>query len=445
MTRVAAHRTAVSAMAAVAIKASGALLTLAIFTLAARAMTADEFGRLAIWFNAVSLLAIAASFGQDTLIARSFSEYAAANEYGMAWGAYRFGWSLTIVSGALFAVAILILAPVVFPKIWWCGIIPPAFYLFTQTLLHYSSHSTRVIVNFAVSELTRDVLWRVLLLVVVALAAFRRSLTMEEFFIAGGVGQLLSFLVALYYVRRSSGSYVYRRTEWADWRLWLSRSLPMWQSAILEAANLYVDVILIGYVASAGDAGQYFAAARIANVFLMVLTGLNTYTVSRSATLYFSGQTEKLQEILRSLMLVSTAMLAPLLLLIYIFGDTLLTIFGARFASDYPTLVILSTACFLMSACGSASMILLTTGQEKIYSRVIGVATVLRVSLTALLAWRFGAAGAACAWALVNVPLFMLLSAICARRIGVDPSILNLAGPLRAKFTRALGGAPTPG
>ena len=100
------HRTAVSAVFAMGIKASGALLTLTIFTLAARAMSADEFGRLAIWFNALSFLAVAAVFGQDTLISRSFGEYAGRGDYAQAWGAYRFGWRMTLLSVMVFGAAL---------------------------------------------------------------------------------------------------------------------------------------------------------------------------------------------------------------------------------------------------------------------------------------------------------------------------------------------------
>jgi O-antigen/teichoic acid export membrane protein len=432
------RQAAMGAILATFIKGCGALLTLAVFTLAARAMSADQFGHLAVWFNAVSFLAVAAVFGQDTLIARSFGEYAGKGDNRLAWGAYRFGWLLTVASGLIFSVAMVLVGPVVFPKIWRCALFAPAFFLFTQTLLHYSSHSTRVIVNFVVSEITRDVLWRLVLLATVAIALMGSSLTLEEFFIAGGVGQILSLIVALYYVRRASGSYVSAPIDWEEWRLWLSRSLPMWQSAILEAANLYVDVILIGYVASAGEAGHYFAAARIANVFLMVSGSMNTYTFAHSANLFYSGQIAKLQSILLSLVSVCVAVLAPLWLLIYFFGGSLLTIFGARYAVDYPTLLLLATGCFLMSACGWPSVVLLTTGQEKIYSKIMSVAMLARIVMTALLAWRFGAVGAAWGWVLVNVPLFVGLSVLCYRKSGVDTSILSALGPLREKLREAL-------
>jgi len=424
--RLQAHRAAVAAVLALGLKAGGALLTLAIFTLAARAMSPDEFGRLAIWFNAVSFLAVAACFGQDTLIARSFGEYAAKGDYSQAWGAYRYGWGMTLASGVVFAAGMLFLAPFLFPHVARTALLGGAFFLLTQTLLHYSSHSTRVIVNFVVSEVTRELIWRVVLLVVVIWSVLHQDLTPAEFFFAAGLGQILSLVAALRYVRGFYRDHAVEALDQSDRRHWLSRGFAMWQSATVEAGSAYFDVILMGYVASPADAGDYFAAARIANVFIMVLTGLNTYSMSHSASLHFSGQTQKLQDILRALVSVSTAMLAPLLALIYVFGHEILMIFGERFASVYPTLVVLATACFVMSACGSASVILLTTGHEKLYSRIITAATLGRFALTATLAHFYGSLGAASAFALVNAPLFIALSVICKRAIGADTSIMSV-------------------
>jgi O-antigen/teichoic acid export membrane protein len=438
--RLLAHKAALAAVAAMGIKAAGALLTLAVFTLAARAMSSDEFGRLAIWFNAISFLAVAACFGQDTLIARSFGEYAAKSCYAEAWGAYRYGWALTIASGVVFAGAMLFLAPFFFPELARTALLAGAFFLLSQTLLHYSSHSTRVIVNFVVSEISREIIWRVVLLVVVIWSVLHQDLTPTEFFIAAGIGQLLSLAAALRYVRAAYKAHPVDRLTQDERSHWLARGLAMWQSAIVEAGSAYFDVILIGFVASPAAAGEYFAAARIANVFIMVLTGLNTYSMSHSASLHFSGQTQKLQDILRTLVTVSTAMLAPLLALLYIFGHEILMIFGERFAVVYPTLIVLSTACFVMSASGSASVILLTTGHEKLYSRIITAATLGRFALTAILASFFGSLGAACAFALVNAPLFMALSVICKRAIGADTSILSVLPALRRRFRG--GGLP---
>jgi O-antigen/teichoic acid export membrane protein len=444
MSRVASHRSALGAVVAMGIKAAGALLTLVVFTLAARAMSADEFGRLAIYFNAMSFLAIAAVFGQDTLIARSFGEYAGKNDYAQAWGAYRYGWALTIASAVVFCGAMLLLAPVLFPNMARSALLAGAFFLLTQTLLHYSCHATRTIVGFLASEYSREIIWRTLLLVVVIWAILHQGLSVAEFFVAAGVGQLLSLAETLRQTRRSWKAHPVERVSQAERGQWWSRGLSMWLSASVEGGSAYFDVMLIGFVASPSEAGDYFAAARIANVFIMVMSGLNTYSLTHSATLHFSGQTKKLQDIQRALVGVATAMLSPLLIGIYVFGHELLTIFGARFASVYPTLAILSTACFLMSACGSASVILLTTGNEKIYSRIITAATLSRFALTACLTYFFGSVGAACAFGLVNVPLFVLLCVTCKRAIGVDTSILSILAHWRETRASAQPDAAAP-
>lgn len=424
--RVLAYRTALAAVVAMGVKAGGALLTLAIFTLAARAMSGDDFGKLAIWFNALGFLGVAACYGQDTLIARSYGEYAGKGDYANAWGAYRYGWRLTLISGVVFAAALCLIAPYWFPSISRTALLAGSMFLLTQSALHYSSHSSRVVVNFVVSETNRELTWRLLLLAVVIVAVVWQGLTPAEFFAASAIGQLLSLAVQLNYVRQAYRAHPTSELREDHASEWSARARSMWLSAIVEAIGQYADVMLIGYFASPAIAGEYFVAARIANVFLMVLTGLNTYSFSQSANLYFSGQVQKLQDILRALVGVSALLVTPLLMLIYAFGGEVLTIFGERYAHVYPTLSVLSTASYAMCLSGSASVILLTTGHERLYSRVITAATLLRLSITALGAVMFGAFGAACGWAIVNAPLFIALAAICKRVCGVDPSIVSV-------------------
>ncbi len=151
------NQAVIASVFAMSIRATGALLTIAVFSLAARGMTADEFGQLAVWFNALSLLAVAAVFGQDTLIARSWGEYSGRGEHGLARRAYRFGWRVTIFSSALFMLGLLLVAPFVDPRIPSAALYAGAAFLLVQTLLHYSSHSSRVLVGFVVSEVNREV------------------------------------------------------------------------------------------------------------------------------------------------------------------------------------------------------------------------------------------------------------------------------------------------
>jgi len=440
--RVLAQRAALAAVFAMGIKASGALLTICVFTLAARAMSADDFGHLAVWFNAMSFLAVAATFGQDTLIARSLGEYMGQGAHDVAGGAYRYGWRTTAISAFVFAAGVLVAVPLIGLDVPPAARIAAAAFLIAQTLLHYSSHSSRVLVGFVVSEANREVTWRIVLLLVVVWAILNKGLTPAEFFTAGALGMALSVLIQCVVVRRKFASEPPIVAVESERALWRERGRHMWLSAIVEAASQYADVMLIGYFASPAAAGDYFVAARIANIFLMITTGLNTYSFTHSAKLYFSGNIPRLQEILRAMVGAAATFATPLLVLIIFFGQTILSIFGARYVGAYPILLVLALAAFVMCLCGSASVILLTTGHERLYSRVVVVATSFRMMLTALLAVKFGALGAACGWALVNAPLQMGLAYVCWRACGVDPSILNFIPRRRVeKAEAALDGA----
>ena len=423
MERLNRHRTAIASVFAMGIRAGGALLTIVIFTVAGRAMSADDFGRLAVWFNAVSLLAVAAVFGQDTLIMRSWGEYSGQGRHDVARSAYRFGWRITAISGLVFGVGLMLAARFVDASITWTAALACAAFLLAQTLLHYSSHSSRVLVGFVVSEVNRELTWRVVLLCAVIWAVLHKGLTPSEFFIGGVVGMLISLGFQSAAVRRKLAAERVAPAVDVDRAGWLTKARSMWLSAIVEAVSQYADVMLVAYFASPADAGNYFVAARIANIFMMVTTGLHTYSLTHCATLFYSEQQQKLQGILRSLSIVSLGFLLPAVIVIVAAGSVILTIFGSRYGAAYPILLVLTLACFAKSLCGPAPGVLLTTGNERLYSWVVVLATAGRIALTAVLASRFGGLGAAVGWAIGTVPLSITLAVVCRSVCGIDPSV----------------------
>lgn len=422
--------TAVTAVTVMGIKAGGALLSIAAFTLAARAMSASEFGQFAAWFNAMSFLAVAAVFGQDTLIARSWGEYNGRGEHGMAKQAYVFGWRVTVVSTTIF-VAMLLLAAHYFslvsdPAVLYAG----AIFLFAQTLLHFSSHSTRAIAGVTVAELNRELTWRIVL-VVVAVATFRHGFGAALFFVGGAAGMVAAVFFQQLATRPHVASLPLPPTSGIGRAAWFGRARSMWLSAMVEAASQYMEVILISQLTSPEVAGEYFVAARVAGVFPMVATGLHAYSLGQCAHLFYSGQIARLQQILRSIAMTTLVFLLPLLAGVVFAGPSILAIFGEHYVAAYPTLVALTFASFVVSLTGPAPGLLLTFGHEQLYSRIITIASVLRIALSAFLATRYGALGAACGWAVVNAPLAVGLAILCRVLCRVEPSILGIVWPTR--------------
>jgi len=426
--RLRARRAFAGPALALVLRGSGALLNIAAFTLAARIMAPEEFGRLAMWFSALSFFAVAAVNGQDTLIARSWGEFLGRGDPARSLAAYRSGWRMTLAGAALAAFALLSGGALVTRApagMLWAG----AAFLFMQTALHYSSGSCRVIAGFLVSESNREATWRIALILAVAGSAPGGGLTVAGFFWIAAAGMAPAIILQLIATHRALPRVAPVSPPAKERRAWRGRARAMWASAVIEAAGQHADVMLIGYLATPVVAGDYFIAARIANVFLMLVGGLGAYVAAHGANLYFSGRLRELQDMFRAVVSATLALATPAYLAILLFGRGILSIFGDRFEAIYPALLALSSATFVVAMCGLAPGVLLLTGLETLYSRIVAAATAARIALSAVLAIAFGATGAACGWALVAAPVAVGLAVLCRRMRGVDPSVYCLLAP----------------
>jgi O-antigen/teichoic acid export membrane protein len=427
---IAAHQAMAGAVLALAIKGGGAILMIVVFTLAARTVSTAAFGDIAVWFNVLSCLAVAAVFGQENLIVRSWAEYDNARQHGLMAGAYRFGW-LTSAAATIFACFALVVAN----HFLSTPLAPAALgaaiaFLAAQSILHYSSHSCRTIHGFRMSEFNRELTWRLVLLLAVGLH-LHGDLTLTTFFGAAAAGMCLSIAIQTTATfRRFPAAVAAARRQFAG-REWFARARSMCLSASVEAMGQYAEVILLGFLVAPAAAATYFIAARIANIFAMISSGLNTYTVTQISTLHFSGQTEGLQQVLRSVMSVVFALVTPLFILLVIAAAPILSIFGPSYESGYVPLLVLAAASFTITLCGPASGILMMTGGERLWSRIAILSLALRVALMLVLAPRYGAVGAAIGWAVVNAPVAIFVSLLCQRRCGVDPSAWSILPNLR--------------
>ncbi len=420
------RRAMAGSLVTLGLKVGGAGMMMGIFLMAARSMSPQAFGHLAMSFNALSFLAVLAVFGQDIFVVRSWAEYASVEAHGLAWGAYLFGW-VVVISAAL-GFGILTFAVSVLNPYYR---IPPSLaaawsaFLAMQALLLFTCQTTRVVVNFLVSEVNREFTWRLVLLPVVV-AGLWTGLTPVAFYGAAATGLALAIALQLVALARSFPAAVRAARAETRRREWVRRAGSMWISAVLEASAQYVEVLLLGFLVSPAIAGLYFVAARLANVFAMISSGLHSYTVTYTSTLYFSGKISALQSLYRSVMIVALSIATPLVAVVIVLGHVILGLFGPHYVEGYWVLVTLSAGSFTAALAGPASDLLLVTGHERLYSRVLFLAMFARVGLIVWAAPRFGAIGAAGAWTLVNGSVPVGLAVVARRLTGLRTSIFAL-------------------
>jgi O-antigen/teichoic acid export membrane protein len=212
----------------------------------------------------------------------------------------------------------------------------------------------------------------------------------------------------------------------ADVKVWAQRSLPMWAAAFLDASSQYLEVILIGLLLNPVAAGGYFVAARLANVFAMIAGGMANYSATTIASLFARGHRPELQQSLRMVSLTVVGLVAAGLLVVFLGGHFLLMIFGASYADQHAILVLLSAGTAVAALGGPAMYVLLLTGHESLYSKVVVVVLVLRVLALFVFTPTYGAIAAALAWSASLIVTTVALNLVCRRLVGIDPSVMSL-------------------
>ncbi len=221
----------------------GAVLAFAMFAVIARDIGPERFGHFAAIFNAVSFLAVVAALGQETLIGRSWNEYAGRGRYDLAGGALVFGIRNVLI-GALAGWRLLVVT--VGP---WFGLtgklaLAAAALVVFQTLLAFSTSASRPLAGVFAATSGFEVTWRLATIVGVLVAiALAHEISDEGLLLllAGGTALAVAMQAVLSYRELPKG------IDWSalafEPRAWLKRCVPMWGAAILEATNQYVDVV----------------------------------------------------------------------------------------------------------------------------------------------------------------------------------------------------------
>lgn len=422
----AGNKIAQGALGAFAIKVAGSFLNIVMFTIAARATEPAEFGLFAMWFNAISFLAVIAMCGQETLIVRSWSEYVQQGRFDLARGAVGFGIAVCMTAAMLAAGCVVAVALVGGWRTPPGVITAAAFFLIAQTLAWFTANAARTIVGFPFGEGLRET-WRIAVIVgTLALAIDGAHVTVASLFLLCVAGMGLLVLIQWIGVLRRLPHEVRTAAPTRDPRAWAKRSVPMWAAALLDASSQYLDVILLGLLLSPAAAGGYFVAARLANVFAMIAGGMANYSASPIASMFFSGRRPELQRSLRAVSLTIAVLVAAGLLVIFAGGDVLLTIFGRSYADQHAILFVLSIGTAVAALGGPAMYVLLLTGHETLYSRVVVAGLIVRCVALAIFVPMYGAMAAAAAWTACLVATTIALNVVCRRLVGIDPSVMAL-------------------
>ncbi|WP_319567258.1 lipopolysaccharide biosynthesis protein [Cohaesibacter marisflavi] len=414
------------------LKAGSAVISFALFSLAAHAAGAVEFGRFSILFSVLSILAIVAASGQEMQVVRSWNEYLASDRPGLALGAVRYGWMVSSAGVLIVCLGFWIVYSMDLPFFRetiqgsnWTAIFSMAF-LAGNCFALYSSHVTRAVVSIKLADGHYEFTWRAFAVLFLSISLFvGHSVTSTEILAVFALG--LAFVIATqaYVVAVRIKKQIGEVTPGYDVRQWTPRSVRLWLASIMEASNQHLDVFLIGLLLDPVSAGAYFVAARLANAFGLATSGLNTFGTRRVPGLYFARQTAELKHALNMMAGMSLMIVVVGLTAVVIGGDYMLMIFGRTYADYYWVFLLLATGTGLTAANGAAPAFLMLTGHEGRYVTIVTSSLALRVIGFFVIIPHFGILGAAAVSGAVMIGMALLTNYFCRRLTGMDPSILR--------------------
>jgi O-antigen/teichoic acid export membrane protein len=415
-----------SVIGTIGLKVASGAVAFAMFSLAARNMSSNDFGHLAMWLSVAQIGCVIGLFGQEMLVVRSLSEYSVANRPGHSKGILLFSNGLALGLSILASLAVTAFA--------WLArhdsptlIVAVALFMIANAAIMLGSQIARSLVGILMGEGSRDLFWRLLVVIVLLLLlGTHRGISPEEFLYLSAAAMVLGLVVQAVGIWRALSGEICRARPEFETKRWIAVSVRFWLSSILEASSQYFDVVVVYWLLDPAAAGIYFAASRLANVFAMLLSALNSFATRRLPALYFAGAHVEIEH---SLMLMAevSAICAAIGLMIFSFGATeLLGLFGTSFVAYKWTLIVLALGTAVQAAGGPAPSILQLTGNEGIYVPVVGGNVALRLLGFLVLIPHFGVLGAAIACTVSLVITTVALNLLCRQRTGLDPSIFIL-------------------
>jgi O-antigen/teichoic acid export membrane protein len=144
----------------------------------------------------------------------------------------------------------------------------------------------------------------------------------------------------------------------------VSQSLPFMGTGLLGFFLIWADTFLLGVFRGSEEVGIYNVAARLAFFSEAVLYGVNGVFAPTIAKYYVENKLDELKCQYRRTVRWVIYICTPVYIVLFVFADNVLSLFGKEFGSGVQVLIIMSIGQLFNISVGSAGYILSMTGKQ---------------------------------------------------------------------------------
>jgi len=346
-------------------------------------------------FSIVSILSAFSKFGLDNSLIRFVGSNAPERNWGEVRGVVNKALTVTAFLSIIVAITLFFLseelAQVFFSKFELGGLIESmswyiVFFSLSSLLAMGLQGLNRTISSVFVLNISTYVSICIVLFFIDSLSIHAVS----NFFVGSGA---LTFCVALllwfWKLPNSSGN--------ISWKELFNSCLPLWVFMMMGQLIQWSGQLSLGVWGTPADIGLFAIAQRISMLVIFLLMAVNVAIAPKFASLYREQKWEDLERLAKMSSRLILIAATPLLVLILLFPELILQIFGDEFVGAKPYLQILVVGQFVNAATGSVGFLLSMSGNEKYLRNTSILSGLAIVILCLILVPSYGAHGAAIA------------------------------------------------
>lgn len=200
----------------------------------------------------------------------------------------------------------------------------------------------------------------------------------------------------------------------------LRYSYPMLLTSSMFFLMGKVDSFMISYYTSEKQVGIYTVCLKISMLITFVVTSINGYLAPKISKNYSLQDYNKLRRIYGDSLKIISIIAIPAFIVITLFNDFFLGIFGSDFIAGKTTLFLLNCTYLVNALFGSVGYFLNMTGNQKVFMKIVIFSAVANFSLN-----------------LVLIPIFQIEGAAIATLIST--SLWNVSSFYFLKRSRIIG------
>ena len=198
----------------------------------------------------------------------------------------------------------------------------------------------------------------------------------------------------------------------------LQFSSPMMLSSLMLFLLNWTDIFMLGSMVSEKEVGIYNLAYKLASLAMLVIISMNVVLAPKIAQLYKTNNSKELHSVITKSTRLVIFLTVPIVLVLIIFSNSILSVFGDGFTQGKTALIIISIGVLINVLTGNVDQILNMTNNQKVLKNITIFGFLINLILNYLLIPIYGINGSAMASLITNTVFNLVCLFYIKKKLG---------------------------